>query len=587
MQQHLEGDIADINVVDRLVDLWRNQFTGAIRFENDGVIKILYFKGGDVLSASTNDRADSVDEILMRAGKVSREHVKQALAKRKENETLGDALLNLGFITRKELTWGRRVQAVGVIRSISEWKGGSYTVVADYLPKREEGTIFPLPQLIVELTVTDQEKQKYEKLLDGGSAVFEKSPAFGDTFPRLGLNEDADAIAAQIDGQRSATEIAAASRQDAFNTFKLLHAFTSLGLLHRAGQPNMPVPSVGANEPSFESDGVADASDAWGAPSPKFTFDDEPAPIPGLAPLDMEPLPPLPDPPAVATPRAQPEWAMPAPEAAMSGWDATPDVAPIPSAVATPAMPIETEETPQWGFDEAQIEASRSATKATREPNPYRIQKKPRSYGLLIGTMVVFILAGMAYFGYSWWNAQQSAAPSLTPVSNAPQTTTAVPAPQPVTNTVAEPLTRRRGEAEDSGARPPGAAADPGTIVESPGTTSTATARVPTPSPAAAKKPSPSSDLRERYDSMARTFAQDRTGTHAVQIAIVCEPSNVEKALRSGGSEIWFLPMSFRGRGCYRVFFGRFDNEAEAQRALSRVPQDLRESTPAVVRIPR
>src|SRR5215213_8321206 len=149
MQQHLEGDIADINVVDRLVDLWRNQFTGALRFENDGIIKILYFKGGDVLSASTNDRADSVDEILMRAGKVTRDHVKQALTKRKENETLGDALLNLGFITRKELTWARRVQVVGVIRSIAASTTGSFTIVADYLPKRDEGTLFPLPQVLV------------------------------------------------------------------------------------------------------------------------------------------------------------------------------------------------------------------------------------------------------------------------------------------------------------------------------------------------------------------------------------------------------------------------------------------------------
>src|SRR5215210_5286898 len=188
----MEGDITSIDLLARLVELGRERFTGAIRFENEGIIKILYFKGGDVLSASTNDRSDSVDELLLRAGKVTREHVKQALARRKENESLGDALLTLGFITRKELTWARRVQVVGVIRSIAAWSTGSFTIVADYLPKRDEGTLFPLPQVLVELIVTDQDRQKFERAMDGGSAVFAKSPDFDDVFRKLGLNEQAE-----------------------------------------------------------------------------------------------------------------------------------------------------------------------------------------------------------------------------------------------------------------------------------------------------------------------------------------------------------------------------------------------------------
>src|SRR5256886_8232978 len=215
----LEGQIRDIDIVERLVELWREHFTGAFRFENDGVIKIVYFKGGDVLSASTNDRTDSIDEILLRAGKVTREHVKQALAKRKESETLGDALLGLGFITRKELTWARRVQVIGILRGVLGWPGGSYTIVADYLPKREEGTIFPLQQIILELIVTDQDRAKVERSMDSGAVVFAKTAGFDDAFRKLGLNEDAEQIVAQIDGARSAADVAAASGKDIFNVY--------------------------------------------------------------------------------------------------------------------------------------------------------------------------------------------------------------------------------------------------------------------------------------------------------------------------------------------------------------------------------
>src|SRR5438270_13261022 len=107
---NFEGSIGEIDLIQRLVELGREHFTGAIRFESDGIIKIVYFKGGDVLSASTNDRTDAVDEILLRANKVTREHVNQALAKRKESETLGEALRGLAFISTNALTWARRVR---------------------------------------------------------------------------------------------------------------------------------------------------------------------------------------------------------------------------------------------------------------------------------------------------------------------------------------------------------------------------------------------------------------------------------------------------------------------------------------------
>ena len=575
-----EGEIRDINLVERLIQLWRDRFTGAIRFENDGIIKIIYFKGGDILSASTNDRADSVDEILMRAGKVSKEHVKQALAKRKESETLGDALLNLGFITRKELSWARRVQVINVVRSIESWQAGSFTVVADYLPKREEGTIFPLPQLIVEMVVTDQDRGRFERLLESGAAVFQKTSGHEEVFRKLGLNEDAEAVMAQVDGERQASEVAAASRQETFNAFKLLHALSLLGILERKKDVAAAAAVPGFD---FENAGVADAADVWGTdrgaaqftladePAGAFSMSDDMAPLPGLADpaadsMGFDAAPPLPPPPPPPTP----EWAEPEPVAS--------------------AAP----EAPSWGFDEAQVEASKKAIEIPPAPvippipppaervrprpatpvaatdgtmtrrgktaaPPAPVARSPR-YGLLVALMAIFILGAAAFFGFTWWKGRQADAPL-----NASQ-----PAPPP----------RRPLETST-----PAATKTAPPVVE---TTATA-APVPVAKAPAAKAPAKAATGdRARYETMARDYAANPAGSFTVQFAIVCEPSNVTKALRSsGGPDVWFTPITLKERSCFRMFWGRFGNRQEAETAMGRLPGELRESRPAVVSVPR
>jgi septal ring-binding cell division protein DamX len=379
-----EGEIGEIDLVQRLVELGREHFTGAIRFEQDGIIKIVYFKGGDVLSASTNDRTDAVDEILLRAGKVSKEHVKQALARRKESETLGDALLNLGFITRKELTWGRRIQVIGILRSVRAWDHGVYAIVADYLPKREEGTLFPLQQIVIEMFVTEQDRQPFERALEGGSAVLEKTPDFDAAFSRLGLNEDALEIASKIDGKRTASEIAAASAKDVFNTYKLLEALRALGLLSKLETK----PEV-KDELGFEAVGVADAADAWSS---------------GKMPaFQLEPEPPV--------------------EPAMES-------APPPATALAAANPADI----QWGFDEAQIETASKAAATPPPPPPPRVtqtqtRRMPPQFtrpqpkkkrGFPVFAVIVFLILGAVAFGaWIWWkqlNAEPQPIPVVRPV---------------------------------------------------------------------------------------------------------------------------------------------------------------------------
>ena len=543
----LEGQIRDIDVVDRMVELWREKFTGAFRFEQDGVIKILYFKGGDVLSASTNDRVDSVDEILLRAGKVSREHVKQALAKRKESETLGDALLNLGFITRKELTWARRVQVIGILRSIGTWQEGQYTGVADYLPKREEGTLFPLPAILLELIVTDSDRARFEQAMDSGSAVFAKTPDFDEAYRRLGLNEDADAIVAEIDGERSAADVAAVSGADAFNVYKLIEALRALGLVTRIERTH------GAPEMSFddfESAGVSDASDAWA----------------------MEPT--------VETP--------------------VPTPADVPLVIPTAPEP---EPEPQWGFDEAQIETARRAAEPLPPVTPPPAAPKPKAkggrWGLIVTLLLLAVLAFGGWYGWQWWQARNAAASAPAPVAtHRPRPIIRQkPAPPPVVVTPAV-TTGTTGTVP----APPMQAA---VTTTTPPTTQTVAPKPPAPAPAqppattrVERSPSGgatitnaaaagSEPLRSKYDALAHQMAADPVGAYTVQFELVCETASITKAMEAGRSSVWWVPMSYRGRPCYRVFWGRFATREEAVKAAAEIPAALHGSAPVVVKIPR
>ena len=567
-----EGVIGEIDLIQRLVELGREQFTGAIRFENDGVIKIVYFKGGDVLSASTNDRTDSIDEILLRAGKVSRDHVKQALAKRKESETLGDALLGLGFITRKELTWARRVQVIGILRSVMGWAGGAYAIVPDYLPKREEGTIFPLTQIIVELIVTDADRARYEQAMESGGAVFAKSPLFDDGFAKLGLNEDAEQIVAQIDGERTAAEVAGVSGKDTFNVYKLLEALRVLGLVEkREGAMRFD---------DFAAVGAADAADAWAV---------EDAPVAAAAPEPEAPE---------ATPPPMPPWAS-APTApavpARSVWDEPDETAVAAPFDTTTEIPVEHEQTTsdaQWGFDEAQIEAARRASvpvRAKSEPTqrpPVTAPKAARRSSAALWVILLLVLLGAGgWFGWTWWqgrtvHAEASAAPPP-PVKRAalrptPAPFTTAPAPQPTTQTQPTPPTPAPQPATQTTETN-----KPLAPIQRKAPSANAVVIKPAPAPA------PAGSLPQKYAAMARDFAAQKSGTHTVQFELVCETSSVTKALHDGGTNVWFLPITYRGRDCYRVFWGRYENRAAAETAAKSIPKSLAGSKPAVVAIPR
>ncbi|MGH7484063.1 MAG: hypothetical protein ACREMY_00490, partial [bacterium] len=522
-----------------------------------------------------------------------------------------------------ELTWARRVQVIGVIRSIAAWTAGSFTVVADYLPKREEGTLFPLPQIITELIVTDNDRAKFDAALEGGNAVLTKVADFDESFRRLGLNQEAASIAANIDGTNSASEVAMLSGTDTFNVYKLLHALHVLGLLTSAPKPQVEAQSwsmpASSDDFNFATEAVADAADMWNEPQPTLEIA-SPAPTPAPAPAhvaqfegNFEDAPSLDLPPMTGAafdsmPESEPEppeMAAPPAAAAMPAWEtAPPPITPVRSYEAP--KPVAEE---QWGFDEAQIETVKRASESRRgkEPPPIkqvvaRASKPGKWVDTLIIAVAIVIIGFSGYAVWMWWQGKQAdkqlAAISSQPVKHPvirrtpPPAPVSAPAPQqPATTTVAP-----APAVITASSTPPPAPAKPAAAPAIPVTSTTAhvektsggmlITNTPAGRQAAAVPPASAAD-QSRYEAMAREFASDKSGKFTIQFELVCEAASITRALREGGTNVWFLPVSYRSRSCYRVFWGRYPTQEAAQSAIAAIPQSLREATPVVVHIPK
>jgi hypothetical protein len=542
----LEGAVRESEFLPGLARMGRDRFTGALRFERGEVVKIVYLREGGIFSASTNEPSESLDEILLRGGKVTRDHVHQALVRRKSEESMGEALLRAGFITRKELRWAKRHQIVKVLRSVLAEDPWHYTIVPDYISTRDlEGVAFPAEQILLELVVTEESRERVDHTLEGGRAVLKMTRDFPEWYKGLELNEDADEVIAFIDGERTAMEVAEAAAGDRWMNLRLLSALVVLGLLRTASKPKViredSVPGGGAHParqqllPGIAAAGVSESSDQK---RDKGLGDGEPNEAEQLEQGRSE------------SGGAEREWIEP-PRA----------IEPEDPVASDPELRDEARPG-AWDRDPISysVDAAEEILAATRGD-----VAGERSSRWLVPLVALGVLALILLLG--WWllGWDGMGGPAGEP-SAGPEEFGAVGS----SSAMAAEAARAAGAAVE-GADAAGA----GAAGQAHGSDSERPAAVATGGV---------DSLRFRYDRMAEEFLREAASVpYTVQFVLLCETDSVTQARELGGADVWFVPVEFRGRSCFRVFWGRFESEEAAMAAIPRIPERLRESRPVVI----
>lgn len=159
----ISGKLQDHPLTDLLQTLQLSKATGLLTLQRLEQEKSIHIKDGNIVFASSNQQEDRLGNILIKAGKLSREQVEGALKlKGATQKTFGAVVVELGFLTPKELFEGLKLQVKEIIYNLFRWEEGAYRFQPGGLPPQTIPLALDPIQLISEII------QRLQKESDSG-----------------------------------------------------------------------------------------------------------------------------------------------------------------------------------------------------------------------------------------------------------------------------------------------------------------------------------------------------------------------------------------------------------------------------------
>ncbi|HET9294768.1 MAG TPA: DUF4388 domain-containing protein [Gemmatimonadales bacterium] len=233
----IEGPLKELHIHDvfQLLDLGRK--TGVLRVtselrQNAGVV---YFDEGAVVAAEIRSNPHPLGALLLRAGKVSEEDLARAIAVRasRDGQRLGDVLVEMGALTRRELDRQIRVQVEEVIFELMSWSEGYFSFEEGRIPAGSGDATVRIP--------TESLLMEAARRIDEWSRIEARIPHLG-VIPHFTGSPDEDGgildllpfeweVLASIDGQHDIRELAQRLGRSEFDVARTLFGLATAGVI--------------------------------------------------------------------------------------------------------------------------------------------------------------------------------------------------------------------------------------------------------------------------------------------------------------------------------------------------------------------
>jgi curved DNA-binding protein CbpA len=228
----LQGNLKECSLTRILIDLNRGRTTGTLSITTPLFTKKIYIREGNVIFASSTFEDDRLGEMLVKAGKISMEQYDRSVELLKTTgKRQGAILVDLGYITPKDLFWGVKYQVKEIIYSAFRLEEGTYEFQSTIPPEEVITLKIGVNNLIYEGISRIDNWTRIRREMPDMSTVFSLNEDPTGIFKGIDLNTQDRTILSLVDGKRSMSQLMEESRMNSFDVMKTLYVLWSTGFI--------------------------------------------------------------------------------------------------------------------------------------------------------------------------------------------------------------------------------------------------------------------------------------------------------------------------------------------------------------------
>jgi tetratricopeptide (TPR) repeat protein len=229
----LKGDLKEQSLPAILVHLNSIRATGTLRVRTGAFEKRMYLIEGNAIFASSTYEDDRLGEMLLKAGKINLEQYNRSVEMlKKTGKRQGAILVELGYLTPKDLFWGVKYQVQEIICSLFQLESGQYEFISGDVPEDEVITLkISMGKLIFEGVRRINNWTRIKREMPDMKQRLRLSSDPRRLFQEIDFGPDEKEILSLANGNRTIEEILNTFSKGSFPALKSLYILYSIGIL--------------------------------------------------------------------------------------------------------------------------------------------------------------------------------------------------------------------------------------------------------------------------------------------------------------------------------------------------------------------